>query len=53
MQSFWVSVTYDTDIVLNSCFTATSRDEAVSCMLNYLQLEFDLPKETNVSVNHH
>ena len=39
MQSYWVSVTYDA--------------EAVSMMLDYLSLEFDLPRDASVRVKHH
>lgn len=53
MQSFWVSVSYDKEMVLSNCFTTTTREEAVECMLNYLRLEFDLPEGVNVNVNHH
>ncbi len=53
MQSFWVSVTYDADTVLNNCFTVKNREEAVSRMLTYLELEFNLPKQSPVRVNHH
>ena len=53
MQSYWVSVSYDSDVVLNSCFTVPSREEAVACMLNYLHLEFDLPKDSTPRINHH
>lgn len=53
MQSYWVSVSYDAEVVLNNCFTVASREEAVSRMMDYLHLEFDLPRETNVKVNHH
>ena len=53
MQSFWVSVSYDSDTVLSNCFTVNSREEAVSRMLTYLELEFNLPKQAPVRVNHH
>ena len=53
MQSFWVSVSYDKEQVLSNCFTTTTREKAVECMLNYLRLEFELPVTTNVNVNHH
>lgn len=53
MQSFWVSVTYDTEMVLSNCFTVVTREEAVAKMMTYLELEFNMPKETSVRVNHH
>lgn len=53
MQSFWVSVSYDKELVISNCFSATTRDEAVEMMLQYLHLEFDLPQSVNVKVNHH
>ncbi|MEB3327929.1 MAG: hypothetical protein VKQ33_01715 [Candidatus Sericytochromatia bacterium] len=52
MQNFWVSVSYDRELVLSNCFTTTSREEAVACMMTYLQLEFDLPASTPVKVAH-
>ena len=53
MQSFWVSVTYDSEMVLSNCFTVKSREEAVTKMMAYLELEFNMPKGTAVRVNHH
>lgn len=53
MKSYWVSVAYDAEIVLNNCFVAESRDAAVAAMMNYLHLEFDLPKQTELQVQHH
>lgn len=53
MQSFWVSVSYDKELVLSNCFTTATREEAVERMMNYLRLEFDLPESVNVNVNHH
>jgi hypothetical protein len=53
MQSYWVTVSYDSDVILNNCFTVASRDEAVDRMMNYLHLEFDMPRETAIKVNHH
>lgn len=53
MQSFWVSVSYDSEMVLSNCFTVNTREEAVSKMMSYLELEFNLPKQTPVRVNHH
>ncbi|MDB5096077.1 MAG: hypothetical protein JWM80_498 [Cyanobacteria bacterium RYN_339] len=53
MQSFWVSVSYDKELVLSNCFTTATREEAVECMLTYLRLEFELPEQVNINVNHH
>lgn len=53
MQSYWVSVSYDSEMVLSNCFTVSSREEAVSKMMTYLELEFNMPKDTSVRVNHH
>lgn len=53
MQSFWVSVSYDKELVISHCFNAPTREEAVEKMLQYLHLEFDLPVSVNVKVNHH
>lgn len=53
MKSFWVSVSYDENVVINSCFTVGSREEAVTRMMDYLALEFDLPQHTRYNVNHH
>lgn len=53
MQSYWVSVSYDSDVVLNHCFKAASREEAVSCMMNYLELEFGVSSDTDVTITHH
>ena len=53
MQSYWVSVTYDSELILSNCFSVRSRDEAVSKMMTYLELEFNLPRDTAVRVNHH
>lgn len=52
MQNFWVSVSYDKEMVLSNCFTTSTREEAVACMLNYLRLEFDLPTGAPVNVAH-
>lgn len=53
MQSFWVSVSYDQSVVINSCFTVGSREEAVTRMMDYLHLEFDVPQQTPYSVVNH
>jgi hypothetical protein len=53
MQSFWVTVNYDKEMVLSNCFTTRTREEAVDCMLNYLKLEFELSETAKVKVNHH
>lgn len=53
MQSYWVSVSYDSELVLSNCFTVNSREEAVSKMMTYLELEFNMPRNTSVRVNHH
>lgn len=53
MQSYWVSVSYDSEMVLSSCFAVSSREEAVAKMMAYLELEFQMPKDTPVRVNHH
>lgn len=52
MQSFWVSVSYDKELVLSHCFTARSREEALEQMLTYLKLEFELSESTTICVNH-
>ncbi|MBO9540538.1 hypothetical protein J7643_08105 [bacterium] len=53
MQSYWISVSYDADVVLNHCFKADSREEAVSRMMTYLELEFGVSRDTEVTVTHH
>jgi len=53
MQSYWVSVSYDAEMVLSNCFTVSSREEAVAKMMTYLELEFNMPSGTSVRVNHH
>jgi len=53
MQSYWVTVSYDAETVLSNCYTVKSREEAVSKMMTYLELEFNLPKNSSVRVNHH
>lgn len=53
MQSYWVTVSYEADVVLNHCFTVQNRDEAVAMMLDYLSLEFDVPRDASIRVKHH
>ena len=53
MQSFWVTVSYDKEMVLSHCFKTTTREEAVERMLQYLKLEFELPSSVQVKINHH
>ncbi|MEB3195956.1 MAG: hypothetical protein VKP62_02025 [Candidatus Sericytochromatia bacterium] len=53
MQSFWVSVSYDKELVLSHCFPAETREAALESMLNYLRLEFDLPAGADIKVAQH
>lgn len=53
MQSFWVSVSYDKELVLSNCFNTNTREEAVELMMEYLRLEFELPESVHVNINHH
>lgn len=52
MQTFWVTVNYDADLVLTQAFETATREEAVEKMLEYLRLEFELPVATPVNVTH-